>query len=630
MGLSYPLADIGIAAVLTRLALEVNRRDASLRLLGASLLCLLVADSGFAVTTAQNTYVNGQWSDSVTLVYYVLLAAAVLHPRAARTPTAARLRPGSRNRLLLAGVCGLSGPVIVLSADAGDTEMMHVGAWGTVVLLALVVLRGNRHLLRLQSTAAAMRHRAHHDVLTELPNRDWFGQLLTEVLAPSEERPAEVAILRVDLDGFRVVNDTAGYAAGDALLVATAERLRELAGVWPVGRIGADEFGVIIGGATAGGAVETLAEALLSSLREPFAVAGRALPMRASIGTAWAVAGDVTADELLSRGDVALATATAIGGGCVVAYDPRLAVAVLEVPALVAQLERALADDELEPVYQPLVALPSERITGFEALVRWRRHGRLIPPVEFLAAAHSSGLIVDIDRLVLRAAVRQLALWRSGDRDARSLAMSVNMSVRSLEGPGIVTEILDVLRDFDVPAGLLTVEVTEEAAAGAGAIRDRLDYLRRCGVRVALDDFGTGYSSLAYLEGFPADILKIAKPLVDPLTDPGAPTRVLSGVVQLARACEFEVLAEGVETREQRDRLVALGVERGQGYLFARPASADDAYIAWQASVTEGRRFRGSPGRMPALSVAASTGVTSGETVDTRTAANGAARARTS
>ncbi len=604
VGVSYPAADVLIACLLTRLALEGERRDISLQLLGASLLCLFLSDIGFAATSAQGTYENGQWTDSVALLFCILAVAAVLHPASAERPRAAVVKPVSQGRLLLAGVCGLSGPVLLLLLGAHERQILRVAAFGTVLLLALVLWRSNRLLLRMHRTAETLRHSAQHDPLTALPNRQHFHDLVGEALArrdraserdagPATEAPlmamyattraCEVAVLRFDLDAFKTVNDTAGHLAGDALLLDCSQRLTRMAGPLVVGRLGGDEFGVLVTGQDVAARVEELGEQVLASLREPFDVGGRSVPMRASMGSAWGERGVAAADELLGWSDIAMATAKSVGGGCLVAFEPSLTAAVMALPAMVAQLERALRLRELEMVYQPLVSLPSERITGFEALVRWRLDGRLLAPAEFLPAAHASGLIVDIDRAVLRMATSQLASWRSGDRDARGLAMSVNMSVRTLEWSGIVTEVLDVLAEFDIPAGLLTIEVTEEAAAGATSLRDRLEYLRRCGVRVALDDFGTGYSSLAYLEGFPADVLKVAKPLVDPLVSPQAPSRVLAGLVQLARSCDFEVLAEGVETREQCDRLVALGVERGQGYLFARPCAPRDAYDAWKA-----------------------------------------------
>nr|WP_231126312.1 bifunctional diguanylate cyclase/phosphodiesterase [Motilibacter aurantiacus] len=571
IGAAYPLADLLVVAVLARMLLEGEWRNGALRLLALGLLCAVVADVAFLVQEVYEVDAAvGQLSNCAFLLEYALLAAAAWHRAAATPPTPAETTFLGRHRLLLVGACAAVGPFLLLTIDDPEGIDLRVIAVASLVLTGLVLWRTSRLVAAVRASAQLIAHRAAHDALTGLLNRERFGAVVAEALTEGRE----AAVVRVDLDGFRAVNDLAGHEAGNRLLLDAADRARACApsAVWA--RLGGDEFGALLTGPGATDAAAVLGDELVRCLRAPFDVRGERTPLRASAGMAGTGSSAGTADALLAAADVALSVAKARGGGQAVEHRPEHDSAVLSWPALAARLEHALEAGELEVHYQPVVASATGRMLGSEALVRWRRDGSLVSPADFLPVAHTTGLIVEIDRFVLQRAVGQLAAWDAARLGSEQHYLGVNFSIRSLERPELVDEVLRVLSAAGIAPQRLLVEVTEEAAASSAAVRDALARLRAYGLRVGLDDFGTGYSSLAYLEQIPADVLKVAKPLVDPLVTEDAPVHVLRMLVGLARACGLEVLAEGVETARQRDRLVELGVPRCQGYLFDRPLPA--------------------------------------------------------
>ncbi|RZS90364.1 diguanylate cyclase/phosphodiesterase [Motilibacter rhizosphaerae] len=596
VSVAYPVLDLVILAALARLGFEGGGQGRPVLLLGGALCCQLAADVGFALQDAAGTYAEGGWVDCAWLATYVLGAAAVLHPQRGQQRASAPLRVVTARRLAVVLVCGAVGPAL-LCVGSPDTTRARLVAGSTVVVLALVLLRTVTVLRAYETSSAQLAHSTLHDALTGLANRGALVRRLEHALDDEGATGRRVAVLRLDLDGFSGVNDLVGPSAGDGLLVRLAARLREVA---PEGsllaRIAGDEFALLVGGADEA-EVAALAERLLEAVRRPFAVpvpdgSTQELWIRASVGTAGAQPGESTVDALLGAADAALALAKNDGGGRCVAHSPELDGARLHLrPLLAARLEHALEADELEVHYQPLVLAADGHVAGFEALVRWRRDGVLVPPGEFLPAAHAAGLMPALDRQVLRRAVAQLARWRD-QAGGEDLHVSVNVSVRTWRSPGIVEEVLAELAHHDVPAPALLLEVTEETAAADPGVRGRLAEVREAGVRVALDDFGTGYSALAYLETLPADVLKIAKELVDPIAD-GRSSRVVGALVDLAHACDLQVIAEGVETASQRDRLVASGVDVLQGYLFARPLPADEAERLWRAARRPAARTAG-------------------------------------
>ncbi|WP_121194721.1 putative bifunctional diguanylate cyclase/phosphodiesterase [Motilibacter peucedani] len=566
ISLAYPTLDVVLLAALARLAFEGATRHRAVLLLAASMAASLVADVAFALQDASGSYADGGWVDSCWLAGYVLAGVAALHPSAGTPLPQAPARVVTQRRLALVMGCGALGPVLLLVEGASRGSVRATGGV-TVVVLLLVLYRSLTLLSAFERSAALAAHRSSHDALTGLANRRSFVELLGAELAAGRD----AAVLRLDLDGFKAVNDAAGQLAGDEVLRETAHRVAELLAPGAVlARLAADEFGVLLAEPEPG-AVEALADQLVERLRAPFVVEGQQFWLRASVGSATLASAGAGTDALMGAAALALLTARVRGGGRAVAHAPALDVEVGRRPLVAGRLQYAIEHDELEVHYQPLVDRAGA-VVGAEALVRWRRAGRLVPPGDFLPAARSAGLMGALDTWVLDRALAQLARWRAQGR--LDVHLAVNLSVASLERPGLVAEVVSALRAHGVPSSSLVLELTEEAAASGPGIRRRLADLRAAGIRIALDDFGTGYSSLAYLEGMPADVLKVAKELVDPLAE-GAGGRVVQALVGLAHSYGLTVIAEGVEQEVQRERLTELEVDWFQGWLFGRPVPAD-------------------------------------------------------
>ena len=423
-------------------------------------------------------------------------------------------------------------------------------------------------------TANSIRH-AFNDSLTGLPNRALLLDRLEVALARAEREDKAVSVLFLDLDGFKVVNDSLGHVAGDRLLIDVARRLRDcLRRGDTAARIGGDEFAILLGDLGNPGRAALVAERVIAALGEPFTVLGREVFVSASIGIAQ---GQDDADDLLRNADVAMYQAKRSGeGGAYATFEPRMHAAVVERLEIEADLRRAIERDELVLHYQPIIELASGRVVGLEALVRWAHPVRgLVMPLEFIPLAEETRFIVDLGRWVLREATRQAALWAADARTERPW-VSVNVSGVQLLDPGLDAEVAAALADSGLDPASLTLEITETVLAQdvAGAV-DRLETLRALGASIAIDDFGTGYSSLRYLRRFPADVLKIAKPFVDGLHNE-TDAAIVRTIVALADSLGLQTVAEGIEDAQQLARLRELGCTLGQGYLFARPLVADD------------------------------------------------------
>jgi diguanylate cyclase (GGDEF)-like protein len=438
-----------------------------------------------------------------------------------------------------------------------------------------VVVAGEDGRLGIVSVAAlfaelshAHAHRAAHDPLTELANR---RLLLERLAAPRDPGAPSDALLYLDLDDFKAVNDSLGHVAGDELLVAVARRLgAAFRGEDLVARLGGDEFAVLL---SAGGrdAALVAAERVRRALAAPVLAGGRRLAVTASIGVAVREPG-VAPDAFLRNADLAMYRAKDQGDGAPALYDPALhesAVARLE---LKTDLPRALHRGELRVVYQPVVALASGTIVAVEALLRWDHPGRgRVAPAEFVPVAEETGDIVAIGRWVLGEACRQVAAWEREVEGAPRLAVSVNVSPRQLQVPGFVAEVLGVLEVTGLTAERLVLELTEGVLLGEDdATRTAFAELERARVRIAIDDFGIGFSSLARLGGLPIGIMKIDKAFTATLADGAAPG-LIRGLVGLADAMGVLSLAEGIERPEHVEQLRTLGCTLGQGFHLARP-----------------------------------------------------------
>ena len=447
------------------------------------------------------------------------------------------------------------------------------GAVGIAALAVfLLVLVGyQRRLLR---QAAASSHQALHDALTGLPNRDLFADRLGQALRTADRELQPAALLLLDLDRFKDVNDTLGHHHGDQLLCEVGGRLRgALRQVDTVARLGGDEFAVLVPGADADGAA-AVADKLRTALQSPLTLDGVMLDVDASIGIAvYPDHGDDTT-ELLRHADVAMYAAKHAHAGFMV-YDPTVDQHSPRRLALLGGLRRALERDELLLHYQPKADVQSGRVLGAEALVRWQHpeHG-LLGPDEFIPLAERTGLIHPLTRWVLEAALRQAAAWhRAGHR----LSVAVNVSTRCLLDRGLPDEVAELLAAWEVPAGSLVLEVTESAVmADPSRALDVLGRLHAMGVRLALDDFGTGYSSMAYLKALPVDELKVDRSFVGEMVTSPSDSMIVRSTIDLGHNLGLRVVAEGVESQDAWRQLEALGCDTAQGYYLGRPMPAAD------------------------------------------------------
>jgi diguanylate cyclase (GGDEF)-like protein/PAS domain S-box-containing protein len=417
---------------------------------------------------------------------------------------------------------------------------------------------------------------AFHDALTGLPNRALFGDRLEQALRRSVRQQRAVAVFFLDLDNFKVVNDSLGHHVGDDLLVQVARRITGCLRVEDTAaRLGGDELAVLISDVRDESDALTVASRLTDALKAPFRVAGRDVVVTASIGVALSAPDRVDRDALLQAADLAMYQAKANGRARCEMFDPHMAAEADDRLELEMALRDAVAHDQLSVVYQPIVALATGRVCAVEALLRWDHPRRgTIGPGRFIPIAEETGLIVSIGAWVLGEACRQAATWPR--QFGEPLAVSVNVSPRQLRDPGLVEEVRQALASSGLQPSQLELEVTESAVMNnPDEARVRLEQLRRLGVSLAIDDFGTGYSSLGQLRHFPFDSLKVDQTFMLGLGQDERPAAIVSGVVALARNLGLAVVGEGIETAAQLQQLQSLGCDRGQGYYLSRPLTAE-------------------------------------------------------
>jgi diguanylate cyclase (GGDEF)-like protein len=446
-----------------------------------------------------------------------------------------------------------------------DPMVLPDGGPGACVRLRDVDARARRE--------AQAQHEARHDGLTGLANRAHFVERVEASLARGD-----TAVLHCDVDRFKVVNDSLGPMHGDALLVAFADRLQDLAeGTAIAARLGADEFAVLLPDAGQG-AAEALAERIRARARIPFEASGQDVYVSVSIGIALGGPG-MTALSLLRDATLAMFDAKAAGGDRIATWDPRLHADARGRVALVADLRRAIAQGAFHLLYQPVMHLLDGRVAGFEALLRWKHTERgIVSPAEFIPLAEETGLIVPLSRVVLDIACRQIRAWLESPHatTVAGLTVAVNASGRHFATDAFVADVLEAMRRHDIPRGTLEIEITESVAMQDVDHAARvIESLRENGVSVSIDDFGAGYSSLAYLHRLPVDFLKIDRSLVDAREE--RDWAVVRSILGLAAAFGVEVVAEGIETAAQLERLRHLGCAYGQGWHFARPLPPDEA-----------------------------------------------------
>ena len=419
---------------------------------------------------------------------------------------------------------------------------------------------------------------AFRDSLTGLPNRALFMDRLTHALTRAERTGSNLAVLFLDLDRFKILNDTLGQEVGDRLLIEVAHRLAAcLSPEDTVARLGGDEFALLREDTADLSVATALAERVSAEIQRPFVVDGRDVLISASIGVALTGGGSMQPEEVLHNADLAMYQAKAEGRARYELYEPGLNVSTRERLDLQADLRTAGARQELSLRYQPVVTLAGIQPVEVEALVRWdhRRRGALLP-ADFIGLSEETGLIVPMGQWILREACRQARAWQSESCDMPPLIVSVNLSAGQFERDALPGEVATIVRETGLEPSRLQLEISEAVLMRDDPrMLDRLEALKAVGVRLAIDDFGTGYASLSYLKRLPVDCLKIDRSLVKGVAYETEDTAIIRAVASLARSLGITVTAEGVETREQLVQLRAAGCDQGQGYFFARPVSAD-------------------------------------------------------
>ena len=419
-----------------------------------------------------------------------------------------------------------------------------------------------------------------HDPLTGLASRALFNDRLAHALACAERDQTRTSVLTVDLDRFQGVNDSLGHAIGDLLLAAVGERLRGCVRTTDtVARLGADEFAMLLHDVELRDRAIAVANRVLQVLRQPFPINGRDIFIDASIGIAFGAVGHQDAETLLQYADLALHTAKKNGKGRFEVFEPVMHATLKKGADLESDLRLAVERGEFVLRYQPIVALHSGQVSGFEALVRWI-HPQLgmVAPLDFIPLAEETGLIVPIGTWVLQEACRQAADWNRRRPAAEPLSISVNLSARQLQQPHLPQLVAEALTATGLAGHCLTLELTESLLVNdVETTVTRLEQLKALGVRLAIDDFGTGYSSLAYLRRFPIDILKIDKLFVDAVATEAPESSLTGAIVHLARTLRLSTVAEGIESLDQCGPLRDSGCQLGQGYYFAKPLTSTDA-----------------------------------------------------
>ena len=422
-----------------------------------------------------------------------------------------------------------------------------------------------------------LKHLASHDLLTALPNRAAFEEAAATAIRRASATGGRLALLFVDLDGFKGVNDTYGHAAGDALLRTIGQRIRRcLRAGDAVARVGGDEFNILLDDVGSEKEAARVARTLLARIGEPVEVDRQSIALSASIGISFYPQDADGVDELVTHADMAMYEAKSRGRNNYQVFSSQISIAMSTRLALVTGLRHAIELGQLELHYQPHTDLVAGRILGFEALLRWN-HPELgaVPPCHFIPLAEEIGVIDAISDWVLRAACKQGVQWRS--RGLADITLAVNLSPRNFWDPELPRRVAQVLEETGWPPELLCLEITEGTIMGQECAEDSLRRLGDLGLRLAIDDFGIGYSSLGSLRRFPVDVLKIDRTFTSGIPDNGENLALVRTIIALARDMDLTVIAEGIETRSQHDALIAEGCQQGQGYLYGKPMPADAA-----------------------------------------------------
>lgn len=474
----------------------------------------------------------------------------------------------------------------------GGSYLLFLTGWWIPVAPALLayigsmlVMQSYMYISRLRELNSALfdsvellAHDASHDALTGLPNRNLFMDRVEHAIKYSKRHSNYLfAIFFIDLDRFKMINDSLGHSVGDMFLQAIAELLQGcLRSIDTVARLGGDEFTILVDDIQNVAEALVVADRILNKFLSPVIIKGEAVFPSASIGIVISKADYDNCADLLRDADIAMYRAKSLGKGRYTLFDQEMYEQTLRLTQLESELHYALEHQEFELYYQPIVSLITDELSGFEALIRWRNPKRgLISPIEFIPLAEDTGLIIAVGDWVLKEACQQLKTWLHKFPEAANLKMSINLAIHQIREPDLLDKLDVILAETGIDGGSIRLEITESTLMDQGEQTiNKLAQLRARNIQLSIDDFGQGYSSLSYLHRFPINILKIDRAFVNQMTDGGENIEIVRTIVMLAHTLNMSVVAEGVETEQQVEILKKLGCEFGQGYLFSRPLPA--------------------------------------------------------
>lgn len=573
VSLAYPVMDVALLAVAARLVVSVHLKHLPFAFIVGAIAALGIADTAYQIKLGNGTFQTGQFPDAFWLTFYVGFSLAALHP-SSRVVTPVQDNQGRlrASQLVVMFFATLAVPLVDLFWGTQEDRVVTIVA--SALLFLLILLRVFGLMKTVESGKDQLRHDAEHDSLTGLSNRVLFAERTKLALQNREDN--KLAVLFIDLDDFKTVNDSLGHQAGDAMLAEVADRLADVvAEEDTVARFGGDEFAVLLESAVDRRDAQNVARRALEALSEPIDLGTRTVRASASIGIAMAADEDPDVDELMRNADVAMYLSKSRGKGRLEFYEAAMHEEAVERLDLKADLQKALDEEQFTLAYQPIFDLQTGKVDLVEALIRWKHPERgSIPPERFIPLAEESGLIVPIGDWVLREACKQAAAWHkiAGCED---ISMTVNLSIRQLQDPVLLNNLTNALRDSGLPGNKLVLEITESMLAiDADTSAGVLQQLKTIGVKLAIDDFGTGYSSLSYLKSFPVDAIKIDRSFINELHRSSTSSALVEAVVNLAKALGAYTVAEGIEYSDQADLLRKLDCDRGQGFHYCRPLPA--------------------------------------------------------
>ena len=588
----YPLIDTVLVLLLVNLAFTTAVRKPSYLLLVGTMVLLLAGDLVYAIAgLAGQRAATSPLMDLPFLLGFALIGAAALHPSVVELGRALPLPVQAwswRRLVLLVPAVAMPFVLTALTQDRTVVDRLVLGVGGAIIVTLLLA----RAISAVQSYATAQRryqHQATHDQLTGLPNRAMLSGHVDELLTGPTPRGSWVWVYFLDLDGFKLVNDSWGHAVGDQLIAEVARRLRQVVPVSAmVARVGGDEFVI----AYLGGRNDAvrLADRVLDSFGEPLRMRGAEVVISTSVGIAAALPEPTAtgkAEALMRDADTAMYQAKSEGPGKWTLFDSSMHDRVRERVEIELALRQALVAGQLRLVYQPIVDLVTGRIQGGEALARWDHPTRgPVSPEAFIPVAEDTGLISRIGRWVLDESLSQLAAWRQDGTVSDGFWISINVSPRQLRDPGLPADLAGTLIQYGIPPHCVVLEITESVMIDASAVTSKVLFdLRGMGVRIVVDDFGTGYSALGYLRRHPVTGVKVDRAFVRGLGVNPEDEEIVRAVVAMTSALKLSVVAEGVETNMQQEVLASLGVMFGQGKLWGSAVPPADFGGRWSAAL---------------------------------------------